>query len=129
MELAAPRHKEGAPVADMAHGSQVCKSKQSQKVSILPECRMDLVFTCSSVASVIVKCQRLSGYVRWTIKWLRVAVEGRVTGVEDDTPIEHWDDLFHALIHRRIPQLEVSTVCLVPILVEKQQQIYATIQL
>ncbi|HEV8428602.1 MAG TPA: hypothetical protein VGQ41_11940 [Pyrinomonadaceae bacterium] len=58
-----------------------------------------------------------------------MAVEGRLTRVEDDTPIEHWKDLFHAPIRRGIPQLKMSTVRFVPVLVEEQQQIYATIQL
>jgi len=82
---------------------------------------MNLVLTYSSVASVIVKRQGLSGYVRWTIEWLRVAVEGRLTGVEDDTTIEHWKDPSLAPFHRAVPQLKMSTVCFVPILVEKQQ--------
>ena len=90
---------------------------------------MDLIFTYRSVASVIVKRQRLSGDVRWTIEWLRVAMEGRSTGVEDDTPVEHWKDLSLATLHRAVPQFEVSTICFVPILVEKQQQIYAAVQL
>ena len=97
--------------------------------SILPECRVDLIFTYSSVASVIVKRQRLSGDVRWTIEWLRVTMEGRSTGVEDDTPVEHWKDPSLAPFHRAVPQFEMSTICFVPILVEKQQQIYAAIQL
>lgn len=56
-------------------------------------------------------------------------MEGRSTRVEDDTPIEHWKDPSFAPLHRAVPQFEMPTIRFVPILVEKQQQIYATIQL
>jgi hypothetical protein len=58
-----------------------------------------------------------------------VTVERGFTRIEDHTPIEHWKDPSHAPIHRRVPQLKMSTVRFVPVLVEKQQQIYAAIKL
>jgi hypothetical protein len=52
---------------------------------------------------------------------MRVTVEGESRGVEEDDPVEDGEQANLTLGHRSIPELQLSAVVFVPVLVQEDQ--------
>src|SRR5215472_6676351 len=81
----------------------------------------------SSVREIIGR-ERFSRPIFGTGQRLGVAVIGKVGGVEYHRPIEHRKDAMNRPGHLAIPELEVTSELFLPILVEIDDQVQATVE-
>src|SRR4029077_13930359 len=77
---------------------------------------------------VVVERDRLARDTGGRGERMGMAVKRTVGGGEDDGAIEDWQDAFSARLTIPIPQLEVASVLLFPILVEIDQHVQTTIE-
>src|SRR5262245_4271601 len=97
---------------------------------ILIQRRMRLrAFLGRTAVGVAVEGQRLEAEPMGTTPGPQMAVEGTVRCAENHASIEDRQDPFPALLHAVVPQLEVTSVFFLPVLVEIQKEIQSSIQL
>src|SRR5580698_3903896 len=85
------------------------------------------LFSGSTVGK-IVEGHRFASHAFGTLQWIRMSMKGEIGRAEDHDAIEQGRDSSFTLAHVAVPQFQVSAVLRLPVLVEVQQQIQATIQ-
>src|SRR5882724_7738403 len=76
----------------------------------------------------IIECERFASHPLWTLQWVWMSVIGKVSGAKDHHPIEDWQYLRLTTGHIPVPEFEVATIFLLPILVQIQEQIEPAVE-
>ena len=77
--------------------------------------------------AVVIQSQGFATHALWTLQWVWMAVVALVCGREDGHAVKQWKDLRATFAHVCFPKFEVSAIALVPIFIEVDQDVNATV--
>ena len=85
-------------------------------------------FVGGSTVCVVVEGDRPASTLRRAVERIRVAVVGVIGRREDDEPVEDGQDALASHRHLTVPELEVPTPLVEPVLVEVDEDVEASIE-